>query len=612
MYASIKGDDAPSVGDVAPVNRTTVTVEHGLYGLVLLVGSGLRLFALDSRPLIPLEAASAWPAWLSAMALTVPNAPQPVSALLHSFQVATVWLAQGNETAMRLLPALCGATLILLPWFWRRWLGRGACLVAAGLIAMDPWLTTLSRTGDGAMVSAFLGALTLTALLHIQAMTASEPASPGAARWRVAAAISCGLLFVSGVQAWSWLLLVITFVLTLGVHCFSSLWRWSTLAWFAGVAILVATRWFSAPQDAAIVSAGLSDWLGQVWNAGYPLAYPWIRLAVDQPFLVVFGVLGVFTARLTGFPYRAPENGRLAFFWLIWLILSVVLLLAPGRTPDDLPLLSLALIFPASLGVAALAALAVQEEDWREGGLLLAVMAALFLSLLFWFTAIIYSRAPDGVLIRSVAVLVILGLFLVVAFAIWISRRQALLVGMSLLGAALLAASLSATWRLSFENDPRRLAGFFAATTHSDVRQLALDAARVSAHRLGDASELPVQIVTGPSLTPNPSLSWALRKMRNLSWRPAPEPGAESDPRRAPIIITPGGSPGPEDSGLPYIGSDYRVSTSWLPSALPTLAASSEGPLWDALVRPWLRWAIYREAPAPPQVELATLWTLGE
>ena len=82
-----------------------------------------------------------------------------------------------------------------------------------------------------------------------------------------------------------------------------------------------------------MVSASLSDWLGQWWSADYPLAYPWIRLAVDQPFLVVFGLLGVLAAGATGFVQRAPENQPLIYFWLVWLTLSILLLLAPGRTP---------------------------------------------------------------------------------------------------------------------------------------------------------------------------------------------------------------------------------------------------------------------------------------
>ena len=182
----------------------------------------------------------------------------------------------------------------------------------------------------------------------------------------------------------------------------------------------------------------------------------------------------------------------------------------------------------------------------------------------------------------------------------------------AVVGVALLVASFSATWRLNFEQDSRRLTGFFAETTHPDVQQLALNVARISAHRLGDATELPVQMVVGPSLTPNPALSWALREMRNVSWRPAPEPGAESDPRRAPVIISHSGSPVPEGSGLPYIGSDYRIAAGWLPSELPDFTTPQEKTLWDAVMRPWLRWAIYGEAPVPPQVETVTLWTVGE
>ena len=101
--------------------------------------------------------------------------------------------------------------------------------------------------------------------------------------------------------------------------------------------------------------------------------------------------------------------------------------------------------------------------------------------------------------------------------------------------------------------------------------------------------------------------------MRNLSWPAAPRAAVESDPRRAPAVIVASDGSDPQSGAQTYIGSDYLVNSHWLPSDLPALAdLPAEVPIWESLIRPWLRWAIYRESPTPPQVDMVTLWATAE
>ena len=69
----------------------------------------------------------------------------------------------------RLAGAACyrhwlASAVVLLPWFWRTWLGRVPALTLALLFAVDPWLVAFSRTADGASLTIFLALLTMTAL----------------------------------------------------------------------------------------------------------------------------------------------------------------------------------------------------------------------------------------------------------------------------------------------------------------------------------------------------------------------------------------------------------------------------------------------------------------
>ena len=160
------------------LSAVSVTTEQLIYALVFVGALALRVSALGAQPLAPLEAASAWPAWLSAMAVSAPNPPQPVSALLGSAQFVLLWLGLASDASMRFLPALVGSALVILPWFWRPWLGRLASLLLAALLAVDPWLVTLSRTADGAIISAFFGLLALSALAnHLAADVIDEGVS---------------------------------------------------------------------------------------------------------------------------------------------------------------------------------------------------------------------------------------------------------------------------------------------------------------------------------------------------------------------------------------------------------------------------------------------------
>ena len=170
MEQTIEADNADAAtSEVEGTRNGALTVEHGLYVAIVLLAFGLRFINLGVAPLMPLEAAQVWPAWLAATGTQVAGAPVPTSALFYGLQSLLFFVAGANDVLARLLPALVGTALVVLPWWWRDRIGRGAALAVALLLAVDPWLTVLARTADAMGLTVFLGLLTLTALWRWQA-----------------------------------------------------------------------------------------------------------------------------------------------------------------------------------------------------------------------------------------------------------------------------------------------------------------------------------------------------------------------------------------------------------------------------------------------------------
>lgn len=580
------------------------TVEHLLYALIFLAGLGARLLMLGASPFATHEAAAAWAAWMDATAMHPTAAPAATSALLHALQTLTFWITGGgNETLARLPVALLSSLIPLLPWFWRDRLSRPAALILAALLAFDPWLIAFGRMADATALSAALALCALTAL-HVA--TRALPEDPEARNERSVAAtvsaVATGLLLASGPQAWSWLIVLALYVLIAAEQ------RQPVLTLRNGVvglvaALLGATGWLAWPQEFAMVGASLTEWLGAFVAGPYNALWPAIRTLVDQPFVLIFGLLGL--ALLWSRP-AADRGARL--FLTLWLGWALLLILLPGRVPGMLPLLGLPLAICAALALQWLLALGRTTTEWSEGALLALVLIAALLALLFWSAQMVAtsvsgtSSAVGAPLMLGVVVL------LLAAYAWFVSARQALVVGTGVIALFLFAATLSAARQLAFAGDPSHPNGLFQTVAWPEAATLRADVRALSERRTGDTNELPVQVVTGPTQAADPLVGWLLRDMANISFVTSPRINPGDDPARAPLIVTPpGGDQTAWDSA--YIGSTYRLQSAWLPSDLPPLTGHESGEQrWNAGWRPRLRWLIYRAAPTQPAPEAVNLW----
>lgn len=621
-----------------------LTMERVFYAFILLLAAGIRFFGLTNQLFYASEAAHSWAAWLVASGQQVPMEIAPESALLYALHTTLFVLFGGSDFVARLAPALCGIGTVWLLWFWRSWLGQKGALIAALLVAIDPWLLFYSRLADSVALTTFLGLLTLTALLQLSQheQTAEtlehnkmsddfasdgveaddrerdETTAMSASPWQQCAAIAFGLLIVSGPQMWNWLLVIALFaVFALPWVTVRRIVEWPRLWLIAGLAALLgATSWFAHPAGLSALSTSLSVWL-QSWTAGempYPLSWFWIRLVTDQPLIILFGLIGFTTLRrrVDQEPLPAP------LFFLSWLLFGLVLLLLPGRSPAALAMIGLPLLFLAANGLAALWSDIEQGVAWRENSILTVILTILFVSGSFWLAGFSNNTVIDSTLARTLALIGFLMILLVVAYALWVDGRQARLVALSIVGLILFAWTVSSTWALNHQMGPLHPDGFLHSATDSDVGNLVDAVTMLSAQRHGDPGELALQVQMEG--VPDPVLGWYLRDMRNLEWVLAP--GAASGVA-ADVIITLAGNMTGAGLTTNYLGSSYALREQWLPSDLIRAevgGASTDdsgilsslsnriSSLWTARIRNLLRWMLYHKVTVIPPGEQVILW----
>jgi hypothetical protein len=607
-------------------------VERLLYGVALVIGIWLRLWYLGSQPLSPWEASNSWPAWLMANGLSVTDAPTPTSALYYGLQWFLFWAGVNSDGGARFVSVIAGAALIVLPWWWRGFLGRRVALLFSFLVAIDSWLLGFSRLADGAVVSLTLGMLTLVAMSQVVQ-------HPQQVTWKRIATISAGLLLVSGPMGWNLIPVVLWWGwLLYGGLSTAGLLQRQWLIWVGGAAIVGATFLFARLDGLAWVASGVSIWLSQfdgrsagallpMVTGGYDLWWPWLRLWVDAAPLLPLGIGGLIALAILVRRIEAEEPSlrlllHLCMGWLLW---GLILSLLPGRSPLALPMLGLPLMILTAYALDSLLANVPTDLDWREAGAVVLTITILLVSGMFWLAALLATRSYDPVFAQAALVIFGLAVAILVAFGLWANRRDAAWVAASLLAALLLVIYARSSWKLNFGSVVSEPAGWQSTMAHPEVRLLAGDMETLSSHRSGDPYQLPVQVQVAPYVTrddqtvparPDPVVGWELRNMRNLTWVTSPSVAEETNP--LPLVVTPASGDGETPQlDLPdnYAGSRYHVDTWWLPSTLTVASAdpqvegeSNWARLWTAAVQPWWRWFVYREPTLPPQNRDLILW----
>jgi hypothetical protein len=571
-----------SASENSTLGRASLTVEHLLYGAILILALGVRIALLGRiEPLSPLEAAQAWPAFLHAMGLSVDGVTAAHSPLLYTVQRTLFWLTDGGSDAKaRLIPALVSGVGVLLAWGFRPILGRVGGLALALLLAFGPYQLAFSRLGDGAMLSV-VGVLLL--LL-------------GVARWaelgerqRRWLAVVAGLTLVSGPLFWL-LLPVLGMALALWRPALPSREQGMALAGIAGVtALAVASGWLAYWEGLTTLSASLSiavsSLTGQdlsLANERYPLAWPFVRFVVDQPLLWSAGSAGLLLLWRSG---QRDESLR-PWAWLIlaWTLYGGLLMLLPGRGPLTLLLASQPFVLATAFALDRLLRFCAQGLKDPDSVLVLVALGVLLVTGFFVMGGIL----NEPVLNMAGFAFLLLVPVLVAFFCFWSTWRVTAQMTLLLTLASLSLATLSSSWMMNLSEDLVRADALKQVIATESLRHLSEDVTTLSAIRVGDGRVAPVVIAVGPERLP--LVGWYLRTMRTVQIGSPQDPSSLSEQT---LFVTDVDATFtlPDDR----VGSRYRVSASWLPLEMPT-------------ARAWLRWAIYREMSSLPEAEFVVLW----
>lgn len=479
----------------------------------------------------------------------------------------------GNMTA-RLFPALMGAVLSLVPFFFRDRLGYKPALILAFVLAVEPGLTAFSRQAPGS-------ATAITLLLLAWGLWRSG--------FLPAAGVAVGLALLSGPTLWLGLP-VLALAAWLARKLFPSLvedlplpalqtFR-PALWWVVGAYLSVGSLFLLAPNG---LMAGLGSFASLSSSFSETSETPaWrllLTLAVYQPLFLLLGIWQFVRGWL--------KSDLTSIFLGLWFVLAlIVALLLPNRQVADLGWALLPLAALASLGLAE-HIVPVREGTWETPAVTALVLVMLAFAWVNFSALSLPSTQPDQFQMRQIVIFGALGLLTVsiVLIAFGWSVQTALqgagwgvLIALAVytLGMTFASAQLRAT--VTPEMWPSGPQVAQAKTMLSQMSDISL-------YHKGVPARLDVTLLNIQS----PALRWLLR---DWDVRDAQALAVDALPA---LIVSPINYSGPE------LQSGYRgMALSW-----------RSYPVWDQMDSPaWLNW-ITRHS-AMPIHESVILWVRSD
>lgn len=529
-----------------------LTVEGAAYVALGLLAAALRFFQLGLRPLEAAEAEQALAAFrfVGGEAQAAPAGTLPA---LFTGNVTSFTLFGASDWTARLLPALAGLLLALLPYGLRHRLGRGGALAASLLLALSPTALYASRRVDGTVLAAACGLALVVGLVRYLDFRRD--------RDLYLAAGALGLGLTAGPGFYTLLLILVLF--GLGLYT-GQRWLDREMGWSSLVTAYEAARSAGADEEedaagpglllraGAVVAAafglsattfvlhpagiGLAADLFAAWARGFvplaggqPAIYPLLVLLVYEPLILFLGLLGA--GRWLAGGRRLPGGG--AFFmsavshtalFLFWAAAAAVLVIATGQRPaDNVLFVAIPLAFLGGQAVETVWRWIEGQDLWREAGLV--ALVTLGVAIFFYLQLAAYGRASSAstlsvadmtlyttttyLLLALVAVLLVIGLGIVV----WIWRGPRLVAAAGWLAAVglLVLFTVKGSWGANFIGGPRQL--MIGQTTAPDIRLLADQLEELSRDTSGDEHTLAVTVdaATGPVV------GWYLREFEHLA-----------------------------------------------------------------------------------------------
>jgi len=307
------------------MNRRSFTLEHFFYILAFIIALGIRTHDLGMLPLSEHEAN------LALQALDVARGSQPLITSQPGYILWTgglFFIMGSGDAVARLLPAVIGSLLILVPYVLRHQLGRKAAVILAFAFALDPGLIALSRMADGQVIALVFALLAACFLL------AKKSGWGG---------VFAGLAFLGGPMLWQGLLgLSLAAVWSrLSVRRMQDIcpdgsrreYQWSlkqALVFFAGTLFFMGTLFFRVPTGLNAAAANIVNYI-RGWNQ-VPAVYIQQVLMAFPAYEILPLALGAWGG-IRGWIVQ----DEIDVFFSRWFLIAVLLILIyPSRQVLDL------------------------------------------------------------------------------------------------------------------------------------------------------------------------------------------------------------------------------------------------------------------------------------
>ncbi|NHZ72401.1 MAG: hypothetical protein GWP17_04885, partial [Aquificales bacterium] len=518
-----------------------LTIADGLFILIGAATAVIRLTELSKLPLSPAEAQEAlavWQFWQPGTAVLSISSPA-----YFTFTAMLTPLLGISDGVMRLVPALFGILLVLLPWLLRDRLSTVGALITAVFLTVSPIAVAISRTAGGDSIALFAAFLLLIAWVNGR--------DSGNGRWfylftiALALGLTSSPLFYSALVTLSVAWLGQRFI---GPRLFSddedgrletAVLRNGLIA--GGILfLLISTFFLLSLGNVGAAASILGDWLNQFGGFGT------LSNALEPFLAIVRYEIGLLVVGLVAIMWAAWRSQTLPMFSVYWLIGMLLLLVVQQGVILNAALIILPLYLIIGAFSGAIIGQRIGWHGWLLTGGLLLLWALIFVNSSRFLRKMTFNADDLG---NVWIVLFALAFALTtIFFAIgWDARAtyQAVLLSVLLM---LLFYNWGTAWWLGHEggNDPRE----------TWVSEGTDDGMLVLANVLNDLSwqlSRSDQDIDILSTVDTPALRWYLRDYVNAEiGKTAPLD------TNATIVIT--SATDPTTLGNSYMGSDYAIS----------------------------------------------------
>ncbi len=562
-----------------------LTVEFGLYLMLVLMAAILRFYALGSQPLQQREAQLALDAWRFYMGGAA--SIRGHSPLLFHGNLLLYFLFGASDYVTRIIPALAGTLMVGLPYLLRSHLGRQAALITAAILTFSPSFVFFSRESQGDIIVSACALILLSGILsyaergkgfhlYLLAGTLAVCLMAGGASYALLLALGgffLGLFLYSRFGGREQLPLVLDWIgeKPLRQHCLKA------GGVFAALILLVSTGFFVNLQGVQATLDLLTTWLGQFppLTDGQPWHYYFSLLLAYELLVFVFG--------LAGACYLARQD-LVSGLLVCWFGTSFILYSLMGtKPPSGLLQILLPLTLLAARTLAQLLSKIGAGERWLWDRLVLLISIPIAFHIMLQLAAFANPENPGDprhLILVLLSVFFLLSVVLITG-AISLDWRSALRTGGLVALAILGALMVHTTWRLNYHRPGNPLELLVEKPTSPDVRNLVRAIEDTSNQRETERHSIEVA-VTGHE---NPLLAWYLRDFDNLAFV------SGSPTSLTPVVITPLDEP----LSLPdYRGARFRLQSSWRAEGLADHAR--------------IGWYLYRESLMPPLHHDIVMW----